>query len=173
MRFIDLFAGLGGFHLALKKLGHECVFACEINKPLAQLYLKNHGIAPLGDINKIDIDNDIPEHDILCAGFPCQPFSIAGKKSGKEHDSGNLFDKIAEILEAKKPRFFILENVPHIKHLDDGKMWAYMEKKFKELNYDCSDKVYSPHQFGTPQHRRRIYIVGSLGLENINIKTMF
>lgn len=163
MQFIDLFAGLGGFHLALQQLGHECVFACEINKPLAQLYHQNFNLEPFNDIRLIDIEKNIPDHDILCAGFPCQPFSIAGKKSGKEHQSGNYFDNIVEILEKKKPKYFILENVPHIQYLDNGKMWEHIEQSFKLLNYDFRAKIYSPDDFGIPQHRRRIYIVGSLG----------
>lgn len=167
LKFIDLFAGLGGFHLALEQLGHECVFASEINKPLAELYTKNYNLEPFGDIRKIDIETEVPLHDILCGGFPCQPFSIAGKKSGKEHDSGNLFDKIVEILEIKKPKFFILENVPHIKQLEDGAMWRYIEDNFRRLGYDFRDKIYSPHQFGIPQHRKRIYIVGCLGVDSL------
>lgn len=95
LAFIDLFAGLGGFHLALKGLGHRCVFACELDKNLRELYENNFGIAPKGDIRKISIENDIPKHDILCAGFPCQPFSKAGDQVGFEDpDSGDNFSGI-------------------------------------------------------------------------------
>ena len=104
LKFIDLFAGLGGFHLALEKLGCECVFASEIQPELQSLYERNFGMKCSGDINEIDITKDIPDHDILCAGFPCQPFSQAGKQQGFDDQKrrGNLFYKIWEILECKK-----------------------------------------------------------------------
>lgn len=106
-RFIDLFAGLGGFHLALEKLGCKCVFASELQKELQELYFQNYGIKCHGDINQVNIGNEIPSHDILCAGFPCQPFSKAGKQEGfnDQQDRGNLFYKIMEILEFHKPEF--------------------------------------------------------------------
>ena len=117
MRFIDLFAGIGGFHLALSKLGHQCVFASELMPELQSLYKTNHNIECTGDINQVDIKNNIPEHDILCGGFPCQPFSQAGSQQGfnDEKDRGNLFYKIMEILEHHQPEFVFLENVPNLK----------------------------------------------------------
>jgi DNA (cytosine-5)-methyltransferase 1 len=164
LKFIDLFAGLGGFHKALHELGHQCVFASEINPVLRETYKKNWGITPAGDIKEI-VENridDIPEHDILCAGFPCQPFSKAGKQLGrKDQDNGVLFDEIVKILEFRKPKYFILENVPFIKQHDNEETWKYMEKEFKRLNYYVDHKNYSPHEFGIPQHRLRIFIVGS------------
>lgn len=162
MKFIDLFAGLGGFHLALGKLGHECVFACEINESLADLYKKNFKIETEGDIRKIEL-SDIPRHDILCAGFPCQPFSKAGKQKGrKDKKNGNLFKEIVKILEYHKPKYFILENVPFIKQHDNEKTWKYMVSKLQgKLNYKIDHRVFSPHDFGIPQHRKRIFIVGS------------
>ena len=162
MRFIDLFAGLGGFHLALEKLGHECVFACEINKQIADLYYKNHGIEPKGDIRKVNIKTDIPPHDVLCAGFPCQPFSKAGKRLGrKDNTLGTLIDEILFILHHHKPTFFILENVPFIAEHDNQSMWKYMKSEFERAGYTSDERIYSPHEFGIPQHRQRIYIVGS------------
>lgn len=121
LKFIDLFAGLGGFHLALEKLGCECVFASEIQPELQSLYERNFGMKCSGDINEIDITKDIPDHDILCAGFPCQPFSQAGKQQGFDDQKrrGNLFYKIWEILECKKPEFVFLENVPNLKSHDN------------------------------------------------------
>lgn len=114
LRFIDLFAGLGGFHLALKTLGHECVFACEVNDDLAALYEKNFGIRPHGDIRKLNISS-VPEHDILCAGFPCQPFSKAGDQQGFDCPQwGDLIDYAIRILRTHKPRYFIIENVPDL-----------------------------------------------------------
>ena len=102
MKFIDLFAGLGGFHLALESLGHECVFASELQADLQKLYSENFPETPIfGDITKISV-NDIPAHDILCGGFPCQPFSQAGKRLGFTEDRGNLFNNIMEILEYHK-----------------------------------------------------------------------
>ena len=115
LNFIDLFAGLGGFHIALSELGHNCVFASELNEDLRQLYKINHGIECEGDITKIDIAN-IPEHDIICAGFPCQPFSKAGNQNGlKDADNGNLFDRIMEIADHQVPEYIFLENVPNLK----------------------------------------------------------
>lgn len=162
MRFIDLFAGLGGFHVALEQLGHECVFACEIIEGLANLYEDNFGIKPKRDIRKIKIE-DIPKFDILCAGFPCQPFSKAGKQAGmKDEVRGTLFDEIARIIEYHRPKYFILENVPFIRKHDNEITWNYMVDKLEnQLGYHIDHKEYSPHEFGIPQHRRRIFIVGS------------
>lgn len=162
MKFIDLFAGLGGFHLAMEELGHECVYACEINDALAKLYEENYSIKPEKDIRKIKIDK-IPNFDILCAGFPCQPFSKAGKQAGMtDKVRGTLFDEIVKIIAYHKPQYFILENVPAIRKHDNELTWNYMVDKLKnELGYYIDHKEYSPHEFGIPQHRRRVFIVGS------------
>jgi DNA (cytosine-5)-methyltransferase 1 len=167
MRFIDLFAGIGGFHQALSQLGHECVFASEKKEPLAQLYELNYGIVPnrnIRDINPIDI----PNHDILCAGFPCQPFSKAGNQQGLDDETnGSFFDIIVEILRHKSPSYFILENVRNIETHNDFKTWTYISEKLEELGYHIDKNVMSPHQFNIPQHRERLFIVGSLRpLEN-------
>jgi len=160
LKFIDLFAGLGGFHIALKKLGHECVYASEIRESLKDLYKENYGIEPEGDIKKANIYK-IPRHDILCGGFPCQPFSKAGKKLGrKDNTIGNLFDDIIKIMAYHKPEFFILENVPFIASQDNESMWTHMQDEFKRIKYHTSHMNYSPHEFGIPQNRERIYIVG-------------
>lgn len=164
MKFIDLFAGLGGFHKALHELKHECVFASELNPTLRQVYKINWGIEPKGDIQKIvanDLDS-IPRHDILCAGFPCQPFSKAGKQLGREDNRGTLFDEILKILEYRLPEYFILENVPFIKQHANEETWNYMHKNLTNLGYEVDHEVYSPHDFGIPQHRKRIFIVGAL-----------
>ena len=165
MRFIDLFAGLGGFHKALHELGHECVFASELNPVLQETYKLNWGeeINIRGDIRDIvatDV-HSIPDHEILCAGFPCQPFSKAGKQRGREDDRGTLFDEIIEILDKKKPQYFILENVRFIAKHDNEETWNAMKAEFDRLEYKVDHRDYSPHDFGIPQHRQRIFIVGS------------
>ncbi|MDP1624652.1 MAG: DNA (cytosine-5-)-methyltransferase [bacterium] len=171
MKFIDLFAGLGGFHKALTELGHECVFASELDPTLRQVYFDNWGIVAHGDIKRIvDKEKDsIPPHDILCAGFPCQPFSKAGKQLGRDDKRGTLFDEIARILEFRKPRYFILENVPFLAKHDNEETWKYIEDKLVSLGYKVNHEIYSPQDFGIPQHRKRIFIVGSLkGLEHFS-----
>ncbi len=170
--FIDLFAGIGGFHLAMEKLGGKCVFASELKADLRDLYKRNFNMECAGDINKIDILNDIPNNfSFLCAGFPCQPFSKAGKQQGfqDEKDRGNLFWKIMEILKAKKPECILLENVQNLETHDNGNTWAVIKQNLETL-YDVKCDIISPHNFGIPQHRKRIYIVGRLidkgGLKN-------
>ncbi|HQF37129.1 MAG TPA: DNA (cytosine-5-)-methyltransferase [Candidatus Dojkabacteria bacterium] len=161
MKFIDLFAGLGGFHVALNSLGHKCVFASESDEALRELYSKNFGIMPEGDIRNIDVEN-IPKHDILCAGFPCQPFSKAGEQQGLSCPKwGDLFDYVIKILKYHNPNYFILENVPNLQRHDDGETWNKMKKKLERLSYDIQDARLSPHQFGIPQIRDRIFIVGN------------
>lgn len=161
-KFIDLFAGLGGFHLALTKLGCKCVFASELRDDLRKFYHMNFPETPIeGDITKIEA-KDIPEHDILCAGFPCQPFSQAGKRQGfnDEKNRGNLFNEICRIVRYHRPKYLLLENVANLKGHDNGNTWATIKYKLeKELHYFVKDEILSPHQYGIPQHRRRIYIV--------------
>lgn len=159
--FIDLFAGLGGFHKALEALGCVCVFASELKEDLRKLYHINYPTTLIeGDITKI-APKDIPAHDILCAGFPCQPFSQAGKRQGfnDEKERGNLFNYICGILEVHKPRYVILENVANLKGHDNGNTWETISNKLNDLEYSVKDEIISPHQFGIPQHRKRIYIV--------------
>lgn len=162
LKYIDLFAGIGGFHIALEKLGFECVFASELKETLADLYEDNFGIKPNRDITKIAVE-DIPEHDILCGGFPCQPFSKAGSQKGLEDErNGSLFDKIVDILKYHKPKYFILENVRNLESHDNGKTWEYIQNRLKkELKYSIDGHIFSPHNFGIPQHRERFFIVGS------------
>lgn len=174
MKFIDLFAGLGGFHKALHGLGHECVFASELDPVLREVYKTNWKIEPHGDIRKI-VDNnidDIPKHDILCAGFPCQPFSKAGKQKGRaDTDRGTLFDEIVKILRHRTPKFFILENVPFIAKHDNEETWNYMKNELEAAGYIVDHEIYSPQDFGIPQHRKRIFIVGSrVGLDHFSFK---
>jgi DNA (cytosine-5)-methyltransferase 1 len=166
MKFVDLFAGIGGFHIALTRLGHECVFASELSKELRILYKENHGIECHGDITKINIES-IPSHDILCAGFPCQTFSKAGKQKGMKEARGKLFDEILKILSSHKPKYFILENVRNLITHNEGKTWKYISKELEKLNYFFDKKILSPHLINIPQHRERIFIVGSLNSSDI------
>ena len=168
MEYIDLFAGLGGFHLALDRLGHKCVFASEINEDLRALYKKNFGMDCAGDIRNIRPE-DIPAHDILCAGFPCQPFSKAGSRKGLSHpESGDLYFEILKVIKYHKPKYIILENVPNLKSQGNGKIWKMIKEKLKHEGYNVDIQHLSPHQYGIPQVRYRIYIIGSLTpLDNI------
>ena len=165
-QFIDLFAGLGGFHLALSRMGGQCVFAAEWKEHLRTLYKENFGILPQGDITLIRPE-DVPDHDVLTAGFPCQPFSKAGEQLGFEcTEQGNLFFNVATILKVKKPTYFILENVPNLLKHDQGRTWEEIQKRLGRgkggLGYDIRAERLSPHNFGIPQIRERVYIVGSL-----------
>ena len=173
MKFIDLFAGLGGFHLALKNLGHECVFASEIDKELRGIYAKNFPKKSLifGDIRKYR--DEVPPHDILCAGFPCQPFSKSGTQLGL-HDKirGTLFDEIVHILETHKPQFIILENVGNFERHDKGRTWKIVKENLTNLGYAVKGTEHitsggtgliSPHYLGYPHSRERFFIVAQLG----------
>jgi DNA (cytosine-5)-methyltransferase 1 len=162
-RFIDLFAGLGGFHLALRRMGGHCVFAAEWKQSLRDLYKVNHGIYPAGDITLLE-PSEVPDHDILTAGFPCQPFSKAGEQLGFEcTKQGGLFFNVEAILDEKKPSFFILENVPNLLKHDDGRTWEDIQQRLglDGLGYHVRAAKFSPHNFGIPQIRERVYIVGS------------
>ena len=161
MDFIDLFSGLGGFHLALHELGHRCVFASEIDETLRDLYKKNFGIRPAGDIRSVDVSS-IPRHDILCAGFPCQPFSKAGSQDGlADPVLGVLYEEILKVIKHHHPHFLIFENVPNFEKHNKGKTWEYIERLLREEGYDVRIHKLSPHRFGIPQIRDRVYIVGS------------
>ena len=167
-RFIDLFAGIGGMRIAFEKAGGKCVFSSEWNKFSQQTYEKNFGEIPDGDITKIDA-KDIPNHDILVGGFPCQPFSLAGVSSkkalGRKHGfedetQGTLFFDIVRIIREKKPEAFLLENVKNLKSHDKGNTFRVIMKKLQEdLEYDVHYKIVDASDV-VPQHRERIFIVG-------------
>ncbi len=166
-RFIDLFSGLGGFHVALEGLGGQAVFAAEWDPTLNTLYQANFGIPAWSDLNTLDSDKviarEIPDHDLLAAGFPCQPFSKAGDQLGfKDTSQGGLFFKVNQILRVKRPRWFILENVPNILRHDSGHTKLIILKSLESLGYAVDVKHFSPHEFGIPQVRNRAYFVGSL-----------
>lgn len=156
--FIDLFAGIGGFHLSLKSMGARCVFASEWDKYAAETYKQNFGRKPLGDITKIN-ERDIPSHDILCAGFPCQAFSISGKQKGFEDTRGTLFFDIARIVDFHKPKVLFLENVKNLSKHNHGKTLKIILNTLSDLGYTVFTKVLNSSHFGLPQNRERIYIV--------------
>lgn len=158
--FIDLFCGVGGIRLGMEAQGFQCVFSSDINSECQRTYLENFGELPQGDITKID-EKDIPYHDILCAGFPCQPFSISGKQKGFSDTRGTLFFDICRILDYHKPSVVFLENVKHLVHHNNGKTLKSILDKLEGLGYDVSWKVLNGADFGVPQNRERIIIIGS------------
>lgn len=169
MKFIDLFAGIGGFHLALHNVGAECVFASEWDKEARKTYKANLSkVSPklfendnfAGDITQVEPQN-IPNFDILCAGFPCQPFSQAGFKKGFNETRGTLFFDIVKIIKEKQPKAFFLENVRHLLKHDDGKTFETIQRIIKEeLGYSFFYKIVKASDFGLPQHRPRLFMVG-------------
>jgi len=174
LKFIDLFAGLGGFHLALQELGHLCVFASELDADLRDLYEKNFALRPVGDIRGLRPDQ-VPAHDILCAGFPCQPFSKAGVQQGFDCPQwGGLFDYVFEIVKHHKPTYIILENVPNLEMHDGGKTWETIRSKLEGVSrapYVVDKHRLSPHRFGIPQIRDRLFIVASPSLDHFSWPT--
>ena len=166
-KVIDLFAGIGGFHLAFKSYGAKTIYASEWDKYAADVYEKNYKIKPEGDITKID-EKSIPQHNILCAGFPCQPFSISGKRLGFNDTRGTLFFDVARIVKEKKPEIVFLENVKNFETHDNGKTLTVVVNTLKELGYTVFHEVLNAADFSLPQSRKRIYIVGFR--EDLNIK---
>jgi len=164
--FVDLFAGIGGFRLALEKTGGKCVFSSEIDKHACEMYEANYGENPYCDITTAD-PHDIPDFDMLCAGFPCQSFSAAGKRKGfLDETRGTLFFEIVRILNVKKPKAFILENVQNLEKHDSGKTLNVILKSLREIGYHVDYAVLNSKDFGVPQNRERIILVGNLcGIE--------
>lgn len=159
-KFIDLFAGIGGFHQAMTNLGGKCVLASEIDEFAIQTYMENYGINSAHDITTI-ANEDIPKHDVLCAGFPCQPFSKAGDRLGfADETKGTLFFQITRILKHSKPKYIILENVRNLLSHDHGNTMKVIKGTLEELGYNIEIIVMSPHQLGIPQLRERVYIIG-------------
>lgn len=158
LRFVDLFCGIGGFHLALSSLGAECVFASDINEKACKVYEKNYKIKPYGDITKIKC-KDVPSHDILCAGFPCQPFSISGNRKGFDDKNGKLFFEIIRIARFHKPKVIFLENVSNLESHNEGKTLEVIRQKLKSIGYRTFDSVLNASDYGVPQSRKRIYII--------------
>lgn len=173
LRFVDLFAGLGGFRVALERLGHECVFASEIDPQLQDVYGRNFPDGPKihGDIRKSKVH--VPPHDILSAGFPCQPFSKSGAQAGlSDITSGTLFHEIMDIIQRHRPRYVILENVGNFERHDRGRTWRIVRNSLSRLDYEIratnhvasgGDGLLSPHHMGFPHHRERFFAVASRG----------
>lgn len=186
IKFIDLFAGIGGFHLALHRAGAECVFVSEWDEHARKTYEHNFKkIQPelfdkglfaknknlfAGDITKVN-EKEIPDFDIVCGGFPCQPFSQAGFKKGFEDTRGTLFHDIVRIIKEKKPKAFFLENVRHLLNHDNGKTFEIIKKAIiEELGYSFHYKIVKASDYGLPQYRPRLFMVG---FKNPNIKFEF
>ncbi len=167
---IDLFAGIGGFHLALSSFGAKFVYASEWDKEAAKVYQDNFGLKPDGDITKVS-EKDIPDHQILCAGFPCQAFSISGKQRGFEDSRGTLFFDVARIAKEKQPKIILLENVKNLARHDNGNTLKVIKATLDQIGYDVYDKVLDACEYGVPQSRKRIYIVcfnKSLGVKSFS-----
>jgi DNA (cytosine-5)-methyltransferase 1 len=159
-KFIDLFCGIGGFHQALKNLNGECVFACDIDEECRKIYYENYRINPHNDITKIKIE-DIPTFDVLCGGFPCQPFSKAGYQKGFDDKRGNLFFNICNIIEYHKPKYILLENVRNLANHDNGNTWDVIYNNIDNLGYYTYEKpiILNVLHFNIPQNRERVIIM--------------
>ena len=161
LTFADMFCGIGGFHLAASELGMRCVFACDIDAEVRRAYRHNFGMEPAGDITEIP-PGCIPDHDILLAGFPCQPFSIIGEMRGFEDHRGNLIFNVAEIIDAKRPAGFVLENVRQLSTHNRGRTISAIVAELNRLGYRAEWNVLNALDFGLPHKRERTIIVGFL-----------
>lgn len=158
IKVIDLFAGIGGFHLAFSSFGAEIIYACEWDKEAAQVYEENYGLKPVGDITKIS-EKDVPDHDIMCAGFPCQAFSISGNQRGFEDSRGTLFFDVARIAKEKQPKIIFLENVKNLVRHNDGVTYATIKDILNQIGYDVYEAILDAADYGCVQSRKRVYIV--------------
>lgn len=168
-RFVDLFCGIGGFHQAMASKGYECVLASEIDEDCINVYFNNYNID--SNVNVRDVnEKEVPDHELLCGGFPCQAFSKAGKQEGMNDTRGTLFFEIERILKEKKTKYIILENVRNLVSHDQGRTWNIITSNLKALGYRLSENpiILSPHQFGIPQLRERVYILGILDKDNVD-----
>lgn len=170
-RFIDLFAGIGGFRTGFESNDFKCIFSVEIDEHARQMYELNYNEKPFADITKID-EIDVPIHDVLLAGFPCQPFSIAGDKKGFDDTRGTLYFDIERILKHRKPKAVVLENVKHFKNHDKGKTLRVILSSLEHLGYTTNWKVLNAKDFGVPQNRERTIIIGSLNGVKFNFNKL-
>lgn len=157
-KFIDLFCGIGGFRVALEEKGMECVFSSDIDKDVQKAYNKNFGEVPFGDLTAIS-EKEIPKHHILCAGFPCQPFSISGNRGGLKDNNGRLFYEIIRISQYHRPYILLLENVKNIINIDNGTVIKTIDAKLDEIGYKVYRHILNASLFGIPQSRERVYFV--------------
>ena len=160
LKFIDLFCGIGGFHQALRQLNGECVFACDIDEHCRETYAANYGLKPESDITKVDIEKR-PAFDVLCGGFPCQPFSKAGFQKGFDDDRGNLFFNICAIVKRHRPKYLLLENVRNLSSHDDGNTWRVISANIEKLGYNTYPEpvILNVLHFNVPQNRERVIIM--------------
>ena len=165
--FIDLFAGIGGFRIALESFGAKCVYTSEWDKHAQQVYNENFGEIPKGDITKID-EKEIPKHNILCAGFPCQAFSISGKQNGFNDTRGTLFFDVARIANYHQPEMLFLENVKNFERHDKGRTLKTVLRTLDKIGYNTFYKMLNASLYGVPQKRERIYIVAFVKSLNVN-----
>jgi len=158
LKFIDLFCGIGSFHYSFKKLGWECVMSCDINEAARNSYRENYGVCPLGDVVEID-PSSVVDYDVICAGFPCQPFSQCGFHKGFEDERGTMFFQIMKFVDAKKPKIVILENVRALLAHDNGNTFKRISEELVAAGYVVTHKVLTCSDYGLPQMRKRLFIV--------------
>lgn len=159
-KFIDLFSGIGGFHQGASWAGGECVMASDIDKAANKTYFANYGLEPVGDIYAVKSE-DIPDFDLLCAGFPCQAFSVVGHRKGFEDERGILIFQVLRILRDRQPRAFILENVKGLLSVQGGEIYKFILEELDKVGYDVQSKVLEAKDYGTPQLRKRLFFVGT------------
>ena len=170
-KFIDLFSGIGGFHQAMTQLGGECVLASEIDANCNQVYKQNYHMDSAVNVRDLNEKTDIPDHDVLCAGFPCQAFGKAGKQAGlKDQTRGTLFFEIERILREKKPEYIVLENVRNLVSHDHHNTWRIIHAVLQDCGYRLTEAplIVSPHQFGIPQLRERVIILGKYDPKHVD-----
>lgn len=171
-KYIDLFCGIGSFHYSFRKLGFKCVMACDIYKPSKENYKKNFDMDILDDICDID-PNEIEQYDILCAGFPCQPFSQAGKHKGFEDSRGTMFSQVMRFVKVNTPKIVILENVQALLNHDNGKSFGKIKEELEVEGYQIVHKVLKCSDYGIPQMRKRLFIIGFKNIQVIKLDTFF
>lgn len=161
VKFIDLFCGMGSFHYSFSKMNMKCVFACDIDKDARQVYKDNYGLEPKSDIRCVKA-RDIPKHDVLCAGIPCQSFSIMGQRKGFESNNGDLFFEVLRIIDHHKSKVVIIENVMGLLTIHNGNGFSCILNELEVRGYSVQWKVLRLNEFGIPQTRRRVFIIATL-----------